>query len=652
MKKIFFLFSLLSSFYSFGQCINLYIKEHLDGDPICRLKGNKLEMCFDNRQTISGGDCTFYIQSTRMNGDAQIYEFGLDKTTPYFYAPKYGELMINTATKKLGIQIDDNWGSYSYYNEAEMSKIQNQEKTDYENSKSKLEKQNSEQDILTTNRIQEALENKNYLKAFNLYQNLNKENNDLLGEINKYFLPIKSKLDGLYLDYLKEYQIAKKEYFQDPEKFINNNLEHIKEHQISLDGHAAYLKRINNTTDEENKKLRELFLKQNSFFYEKNNDKHLIAPVGLLANFYGNYGGIWYDNIKLSVKYDTLANCYFSKIDFYKNDTIYLEGIIINRREYNVKKYIMPYSKGFKELIDLVGGADNNNFVLNNYPKKEIQLDYIETLSFQKTNQEDVLYPELGTINDKWNELNKSFTKLNNKLGDYINYDPEIFSRKFYNPIFLYYIKELYPNSDSLVFVFADKNDKLDKINFMPINYDNIYKDEVAYIIPLKKNKVELKGKQIKIYQTNGNYELINVKNVITKSLISLSFDKESLKLDTSSFSASKRIRSTKEGGETVFFQSLFSFKQYKIGKPNPNGYGPSIIDAKDYRTNDKVIIQFLPIYETGGQGEDFRYMQRPVFDYITEYLNYKEKGNIKKASKSLSKVVKTIEGIKSTIQN
>ena len=131
-----------------------------------------------------------------------------------------------------------------------------------------------------------------------------------------------------------------------------------------------------------------------------------------------------------------------------------------------------------------------------------------------------------------------------------------------------------------------------------------------------------------------------------------MSFDKESLKLDTSSFSASKRIRSTKEGGETVFFQSLFFFKQYKIGKPNPNGYGPSIIDAKDYRTIDKVIIQFLPIYKTGGQGEDFRYMHRPVFDYITEYLNYKEKGNIKKASKSLSKVVKTIEGIKSTIQN
>jgi hypothetical protein len=289
---------------------------------------------------------------------------------------------------------------------------------------------------------------------------------------------------------------------------------------------------------------------------------------------------------------------------------------------------------------------------LDNYPKKEMPLDYIETLSFPKTTQKDILYPELGTINDKWNELNKSFTKLNNKLEDYINYDPEIFSRKFYNPIFLYFIKELYPNSDSLVFVFADKNDKLDKINFMPINYNNIEKDKVAYIIPLKKNKVELKGESIKIYQTNGNYELINVKKVITNSLISLSFDKESLKLDTSSFSASKRFYSTNEGDVTVFFQSLFSFKQCKIGKPNPNGYGPTNIDAIDYRTNDKVIIQFLRVYKTGGQGEDFRYMHRPVFDYITEYLNYKEKGNIKKASKSLSKVVKTIEGIKSTIQN
>jgi hypothetical protein len=166
MKKLIFLFSLLSSFSSFGQCVNLYIKEHLDGDPICRLKGNKLEMCFDNRQTISGGDCTFYIQSTRMNGDVQIYEFGLDKTTPYFYAPKYGELMINTATKKLGIQIDDNWGSYSYYNEAEMQKIREFEKI--ENEKRILEqKKNEEKErkiAIKNKEDRENLENQNLIK--------------------------------------------------------------------------------------------------------------------------------------------------------------------------------------------------------------------------------------------------------------------------------------------------------------------------------------------------------------------------------------------------------------------------------------------------------------------------------------------------------
>lgn len=655
MKTLFLSISLFWIGQVNAECIKLYIKEHLEGSPICYLKsGDYIEICEEENE-INGCPRNFYVYDKGFSLGSLTYKLSLDKG----WSIHYMTLMVNPTTQRFAFIIQGQTALYSYYTEAEMTKIQKQKEADYEISKSKIEKQNSEQDILTTNQIHNALKNKYYLKALNLYQNLNKENSDLLGEINKYFLPIKSKLDILYLDYLKEYQIAKKEYLQNPEKFISNNIEYIKEYQISLDGHAAFLKKINDTSNEEIKKDRELFLKvlkDYSFFYEKNNDKHLIAPVGLRANVFGNYGWRNYNNIKISVEFDTLVNSYLPFIKFYDNDSRYMEGLIINERQYNVKKYILPYSKGFKEIIDLAGGGVENNYILNNYPKQEIQLDYTESISFQKSAQEDIEYPENGTINDKWNELNKSFTKLNNKLDDYINYEPEIFSNEFYNPVFLYFIKELHPNSDSLVFVFADKNDKLDKINFMQIDYGYDQKYNIAYIIPLQKNKVELRGKSLKIYQTNGNYELININKIITNSLISLSFDKESLKLDTTYFSASRKEKVEdlfgKDYYKTIFYQKLFSFSQIKIGKTNPNRFDSSIIDAKSYRTNEKVIIQFLPIYDTGSQAVDFQYLHRPVFDYITEYLNYKEKGEIKKASKSLSKVTKNIERIKSTIQN
>lgn len=187
MKKLIFLFSLLSSFSSFGQCVNLYVKKHIDGDPICRLStGSILEICLDTK-TINGGACTFYIQSSRMNGDVQTFEFGLDKTTMYFYAPKYGDLVINTNTKKFGFVIDNNSGAYSYYNEADMKKIREEENVERERQEKQLRDEENRKVDADKNeylKIDNLVNEKKYMEAYllvnKLYSPLNYPNATLI----------------------------------------------------------------------------------------------------------------------------------------------------------------------------------------------------------------------------------------------------------------------------------------------------------------------------------------------------------------------------------------------------------------------------------------------------------------------------------------
>ena len=139
MKKILSAIFIIQSLISFGQCFKLYVKEHYGGDPICILSNHsELEICEKKGTscykggTIIGGKCTFYIQNVRMSGDVITYDFGIDECTPYFYAPKYGELIINTQTKNFGFKIDNDFGTYSYYNENEASKYREQQRINKE----------------------------------------------------------------------------------------------------------------------------------------------------------------------------------------------------------------------------------------------------------------------------------------------------------------------------------------------------------------------------------------------------------------------------------------------------------------------------------------------------------------------------------------
>ena len=185
MKKIITIILLFSSVFTFGQCVNLYVKKHYSGDPICLLSpGTTLEICekpgtaCNNGGTITGGRCTYYIQNIRMSGDVITYDFGLDECTPYFYAPKYGELIVNTATNKFAFIANGRVGTYSYYSQQEMNLIREQEKIEEEKKKltDKL-KHNEINDLFSKGKIIDAYSKMNELNAPQEYPNYSEVNN-------------------------------------------------------------------------------------------------------------------------------------------------------------------------------------------------------------------------------------------------------------------------------------------------------------------------------------------------------------------------------------------------------------------------------------------------------------------------------------------
>jgi hypothetical protein len=157
MKSIFSITFLFHTLFSFGQCINLYVKEHYSGDPICRLvAGDELEICFKEK-TVRGGACSFYIMRVSDTYSGMSIDLALDNV---YYAQKYAELMINTQTQNFGFQIGYNTGAYSYYSETEMK-----QKRALEEARRTEEQRIKQEEDKTTKMIVESYLNNNNLDA-------------------------------------------------------------------------------------------------------------------------------------------------------------------------------------------------------------------------------------------------------------------------------------------------------------------------------------------------------------------------------------------------------------------------------------------------------------------------------------------------------
>ncbi|MFM2038899.1 MAG: hypothetical protein RL432_1838 [Bacteroidota bacterium] len=172
MSKIFIVFFLLIGLNSFAQCVNLTIKEHFSGDPICNLySGAILEICYEDK-TVTAGSCgTLYIKS--VSGVAnQTFELALDNV---YWAPTYATLQINTNTKRLGFVIGGNMGLYSYYNENDIQKqreLEAAERIKREQIRQQEEKRKLDIDQLAYPVINQLVEEKKYLEAESKLKNL------------------------------------------------------------------------------------------------------------------------------------------------------------------------------------------------------------------------------------------------------------------------------------------------------------------------------------------------------------------------------------------------------------------------------------------------------------------------------------------------
>ncbi|MDA8648339.1 hypothetical protein N9L43_00865, partial [bacterium] len=123
MKKLILIATLILHGQINAQCVKIYVKEHLSGDPICQLSnGDYLELCLDDKE-VNGCPRNLYIYDMGFSAGSQTYELSLDKG----WRTHYMTLMVNTTTKRFGFILQGQMALYSYYTENEMKDREEQE---------------------------------------------------------------------------------------------------------------------------------------------------------------------------------------------------------------------------------------------------------------------------------------------------------------------------------------------------------------------------------------------------------------------------------------------------------------------------------------------------------------------------------------------
>ena len=629
MKKILSTFFLFQTMMSFGQCINLYVKEHYSGDPICVLtEGSKLEICEKpgtacyKGGTITGGNCTYYIQNVRLSGDIITYEFGMDECTPWFFAPKYGELIINSRSKNFGFSIDNSSAAYSYYNENEASKYREQQRINNEAKAKDREKEKLLKDQQTTIQINDALSKKEFFKATFLYQNLNTPNINLLNDINVHFQPLKKQLDLLYSEYSNEFQKQKEEYYKNTNEFIEKNKSDISEVLLNVDGEKSYLSLMQLTKDIDLKKKREELWNNTSYLYKFSGGIHKIIPIGINSIVLLGYRTNKFDKLELSLKYDPTIQGYYSALNLFKNDTLKAEGVILSKSDFKVKKYTKPYSEKLNALINQIYSEEGQSFISQNYPLLELPLDYNESIPIKSLNSMD--YPGENQKNEKYDELKNKTNEFDKDIVKFAKEKKEIRSKNFYNPAMLYLLKKMYPNADTIVFLRGDYRKYLgSKAVHFPYRTESSNGEwEYASIMPIKKGSVEIKDDKLRVSLENGNYTEQEIyETIFPKSLISLKkVDIESLSLD-SIFIRTKFNHATNEDYiDDIYSQYPLFYTQYQIGKEIEENWSKKwSVEYAKFKENESILIKILPIYETSEFYK--RYGQSKVFGGLNNYV-------------------------------
>lgn len=649
-----------------AQCVKLYVKEHLSGSPICQLsQGDYIEICEDDNE-VNGCPRDFYVYDKGSSYGSLTYELSLDKG----WSTHYMTLMVNPTTKRFGFILQGQTAMYSYYNESEMEtnraiqaekeRIINQNRI--EQAKALDEKSKIE--------INSALEQKEYFKALQLFSLLNYKDDGLLIKINEGWLPEKERYTKLYQDYTAQFNQVKREYYTSEKDFYIKHAENIKSKKISINGKEAYLKTIASTSDQTAKIYRENALNHDAYVYTKFNQKHLICPVGIKGNYYGGrYNQAYVNNLNIELFYDTVANTYVPMIGFYKDDQLEVSCPIVNTTVFQTNCYSMPFPMEMNALYQSVVNESGKRILDELFPQQILNLNSSESISLGGLRE--ISYPGDDKRNDQYESLNDEFNIGIKGVGVYLNNQKIIVTENFYNPSILYLIKKLYPNADTLVFVYGDYKNSLGNLG-LHIDYDFRYynmshSQKIEYsgakggsFVPLAKGVVELKNNKFLIYDKKGNYKEVSANLFIPESILPLkSLTLEKLNLDS------------------VFINESFD-SRYDIGYLGqfPIFYEQLLMgtDRNEalYIYNDSLIIQNVPIYIN--RDTELPNSTRSIYDPInnlvlnlnssnsiavndklakkyfqemSKYFEFKIKANSKMAIKSLTKANQYLESFK-----
>ena len=509
MKNLFFIITLLSSMSLFGQCVNLYVKEHFSGDPICRLSsGSTLEICFD-KKTVSGGACDFYILNVRNTSGGMNIDLALDNVS---WAPKYAELMINTNTQNFGFIIDNNSGAYSYYNEAEMKQMKDSDAIN----KRKLDEQRKLEDENTVNKINKALEEKKYFLAYNLLNDLSFENNSVSAQVLEKWNPLKQELDNLYKSYLIDFELKKtyllEDYKINSEDFINKNKADISIVNKNFQGFKNINDAINKGVD-----------LNNYVFYGKINDNHLVLPMAFEFHFYSNIlDSIDANNVILKTGYNQVTSEIEPLISFYRDNKLYRSFNVINSVDLKVNSMEIDFSDNLNQKISDIISQGGQEYIEKYFKKKSIIFDSEIILPF---NSKVTSKPKDGYQNPEFNNLFSDYTKLANEIKRFQYLSPGLcpilfksVSYKFFlSPNLVSQIQKLKQstNSDSIIMIFANGLPKISKTITLEQKDNGFETPGNFYFIPLKKGLFEIfNNSYIRVYNSSGNYKDLKIDKV------------------------------------------------------------------------------------------------------------------------------------------
>lgn len=649
-----------NSFSSISQCADLYTKEHISGDPLCRLyKSNSLKVCLDAK-TVRGGSCTFYIKQVRDTYSGMEIDLTLDNV---HWAQKYAELIINTKTQRFAFVIGSSSGVYSYYTEEEFQRIRGAEQLAEKKAQQEIKRKNQSEDRNTKREINKAISRNELFKAKKLAGQLHYNDPVLVSKVDEFFNPLIKEINELYADYLKSFDDKRNEYKMNPDDFIKNNADYIEEKICNIEGEKGYLKRIE-SSPEGLKKYRKSVLAFERCLYHQKDGMDYISFIGL--NYW--YYGYKCDSISIKVNSVDSLDYIWAQSEIFVDGTVMSSQIIVNNFNFPLNNFVFPFSGKLKEYITQAKNQGAFYLIEKECPEKNILLSKTKVISFENVTKQQM--PKDGFTNPNWDNLNNEFQFINKDIERYIKDDIYTSTVKI-NPSLLYLAQNIFHQSDSLIFVKGNFQKLLGRRAFH-LEYEtdtySSYKRAFGSIIPLVKGSIEYIDGKVRIYSKDGSYkeekgELVQGSWEWENQL--KNFDISNCVLD-SSFITPMGLMSKRE-------KDMYSYSKYDNAIDEyPVYYSqqkPSNSQKRTYLYNDSCRIMQLPytnlwpiIYNPDPRfndgkeyygleavqfwlAKDIKHApQRKYFSLFNKYLKYKAIGEDAKASKTLKKLNEAIK--------